>query len=220
MPDTIPPSDADFDAFQKQFVAAVAANPAKYGLTLADVTALQAAQTAWASAFPAHLQARTAATTATRTKEAARTALEKDVRAATHKMAGTATVDDAARTAAGLKPLVAKHTAADVPATRPIGRLEATGHATLTLHFADSATPNRRAKPHGVHGAEIWSHVGDPAPADPASYTFLALDTRTPYVDEHPAADAGKSVYYLIRWQNTKGEAGPWSDVVSGKVPV
>ncbi len=129
-------------------------------------------------------------------------------------------VDDAARTAAGLRPLAHTRTAAAPPATRPIGRLEATGHAALTIHFADSSTPNHLAKPAGVHGCEIWVHVGDPAPADPSAYSFLALDTRTPYVDQHPAADAGKTVYYLLRWQNSKGESGPWSDVVSGKIPV
>jgi hypothetical protein len=44
-------------------------------------------------------------------------------------------------------------------------------------------------------------------------YTFLALDTRPPYVRDHEAINAGKTAYYLLRWQNTKGELGPWSDI-------
>jgi hypothetical protein len=48
----------------------------------------------------------------------------------------------------------------------------------------------------------------------------MGLDTRTPYTDTHPAADAGKTVYYWLRWQNAKGEVGPWSDVLSAKIPL
>jgi hypothetical protein len=87
------------------------------------------------------------------------------------------------------------------------------------IHFVDEATPTRIAKPQGVQGCQIWKYVGDTTPADASGCTFLALDTRTPYTDEHDAADAGKNVYYLLRWQNAKGEPGPWSDVVTAKIP-
>jgi hypothetical protein len=43
--------------------------------------------------------------------------------------------------------------------------------------------------------------------------------TKTPYADKHDPADAGKNVYSLLRWQNTKGETGPWSDVITVKLP-
>jgi len=29
---------------------------------------------------------------------------------------------------------------------------------------------------------------------------------------------AGKTVYYWLRWVNTRGEAGPWSSVASAMV--
>jgi len=31
-------------------------------------------------------------------------------------------------------------------------------------------------------------------------------------------ADAGKTAYYALRWENTRGETGPWSDVVSATI--
>ncbi len=62
--------------------------------------------------------------------------------------------------------------------------------------------------------------MGPRPPADITGYTFLALDTRTPYTDIHPAADAGKTVYYyLLQWENTKGVPGPVSDVLSTTIP-
>ena len=43
---------------------------------------------------------------------------------------------------------------------------------------------------------------------------FLALDTRTPYRADWTGADAGKIAHYLLRWVNTRGEKGPWSETV------
>lgn len=47
---------------------------------------------------------------------------------------------------------------------------------------------------------------------------FLAVDTKTPYVHEHETGDFGKTVHYLLRWQNAKGQPGPWGHVVSTKI--
>ncbi|MDR2362267.1 MAG: hypothetical protein LBD91_06005 [Prevotellaceae bacterium] len=29
----------------------------------------------------------------------------------------------------------------------------------------------------------------------------------------------GKTVYFALRWENTRGEKGPWSDIMSATVP-
>ena len=62
--------------------------------------------------------------------------------------------------------------------------------------------------------------MGDSAPADETGYTFLAHDTRTPYTDAHPASDAGKTAYYMMRWLNAKLTPGPWGNVISAKIPL
>jgi hypothetical protein len=70
--DYIPQQDEDFQIWQNEFMTPVAASPAKYGVTAADVTAAQAAQTTWTTAFPAHINARNAAAAATTAKDDAR----------------------------------------------------------------------------------------------------------------------------------------------------
>ena len=87
-----------------------------------------------------------------------------------------------------------------------------------TLHFADEATPTRRAKPSGVMGAEIWVKVGDPPPSGPSELTFLSLATRTPHVAEFPGPDGGKTAHYMLRWIATTGEKGPWSETASATI--
>jgi hypothetical protein len=218
--DYIPSNDEEFDAFQKKLLTAVAADPAKYGCTAQDVTTAQASQGVWSPAFATFTTNRDAFKTSVKSKDEGRKVHEPVVRAIARKVNATPGMDNATRISVGLPPHNGTHKVIDVPATRPLGRTEAKGHLTLAIHFTDEATPHKTAKPHGVHGCEIYTHVGDPAPAEPSGYTFLGLTTRTPYTDTHAATDAGKDVYYLLRWQNTKGENGAWSDVVTGKVPV
>jgi hypothetical protein len=44
---------------------------------------------------------------------------------------------------------------------------------------------------------------------DPSELTFLAVDTRTPYLASFDGADVGKTAHYMLRW--VAGPAkGPW----------
>ena len=102
---------------------------------------------------------------------------------------------------------------ADIP-----GRETACPRGAWAWHPADEATPTRTAKPDGVRGAQIWVKIGDPAPLDPSELTFLATDTRTPYVATFDGADANKVAHYMLRWENTRGETGPWSETASATI--
>jgi len=35
---------------------------------------------------------------------------------------------------------------------------------------------------------------------------------------DFPAADGGKNAHYLLRWVNSKGDKGPWSETASATV--
>ncbi|MFT3765276.1 MAG: hypothetical protein QM820_07135 [Minicystis sp.] len=217
--DFVPQGDDEFHHLQDQFVGAVSKDPDKYGVTAADATALQDAQAAWQQAYPEHKKAQAEAQTKTQKKDAARKQLEERIRGAARKISGTSSVTNELRVAAGLSPRTATRSAKGAPTTRPVGRIDVQPHRTLVIHFADEETPTRAAKPADVHGCEIWSFIGDAPPADPSQYSFLGLDTRTPYTDVHDAEDAGKTAHYLLRWQNRKGEPGPWGHVISIKIP-
>lgn len=218
--DVIPSNDAEFHQLQEQFIGKVSVDPVKYGLLPEDVTALVAAQAGWKSAYDGHIKAHDDARTATQAKETARGKLETALRGGFKKVNGSVGMDDPTRVSVGLRPREAARTSIGAPSTRPIGRVEVKPNQTLILHFVDEETPTRLAKPRGVQGCQIWSHVGDAPPADVTQYSFLALDTRTPYTHQHEAADAGKTAYYVLRWQNAKGEPGQWSDVIRAKIPL
>lgn len=87
-----------------------------------------------------------------------------------------------------------------------------------TIDFTDQGTPTRKAKPAGVMGAEIWVKIGPTPPVDPGELTFLAVDTRTPYTIDFDGADGGKQTHYMLRWVNTRGETGPWSETATATI--
>ena len=76
----------------------------------------------------------------------------------------------------------------------------------------------RKAKPAGVMGAEIWVLIGPTPPVDPGELTFLAVDMRTPYTTDFDGADGGKQAHYMLRWVNTRGETGPWTETATATI--
>jgi len=101
------------------------------------------------------------------------------------------------------------------PTTIPIGQVDTSRRLEHTISFTneDGAT----AKPFGVHGCQIWYKVGTPA-VDPSELSFMFTDTASPHVHQFNGELAGSNVYYWLRWENTRGETGPWSDVVMATI--
>ena len=55
-------------------------------------------------------------------------------------------------------------------------------------------------------------------PCRTSALAFLAVDTRTPYVAAFDGADAGKTAHYMLRWVNSRGETGPWTETASATI--
>src|SRR5262249_31548553 len=100
----------------------------------------------------------------------------------------------------------------------PLAQVDTSHRLQHTIHWRDESIPNSKVKPGGVRGAEIWACIGPTPPSDPTQAHFVALDTASPYLFEHNPADAGKLAHYLVRWVNTRGEPGPWSETISAKI--
>ncbi len=217
--DYIPRPDGSFDAWQVNFVAYATANAAALGLDpLVDIPPLTNAQTTWAADLPAHVTAQAAAESARQAKDDARSTFEGVIRPLVARLQASPDVDDTERQALGITVADAVPTPSAVPTTRPLVTVDTGQRLRHVIAFVDELTPTRKAKPDGVMGAEVWVKVGDPAPVDPGELTFLATDTRTPYTADYTGTDANKVAHYMLRWINTRGEKGPWSETASATI--
>ncbi|MEZ6126412.1 MAG: hypothetical protein R3C49_25090 [Planctomycetaceae bacterium] len=88
-----------------------------------------------------------------------------------------------------------------------------------TVSVTNSGTSTRRAKPAGVVGCEVYLCIAPTAPQNPSDYQFIGVWTRSTERMNFKADDSGKTVHYLFRWMNTKGQTGPWSNITSATIP-
>ncbi len=219
MPDYIPPPDGNFDAWQINFIAYATANAVALGLDpIVDIPPLTNAQTTWTTDYPAHTAAQAAAQSARQAKDGARSTLEGVIRPLVARLQASPDVDDIERQALGITVRDETPTPAAIPTTRPLVTVDTSQRLRHVIAFVDELTPTKRAKPAGVMGAEVWVKVGDPAPVDPGELTFLSLDTRSPYTADYAGEDANKIAHYMLRWVNTRGEKGPWSETASATI--
>ena len=216
---TLPNNEAEFRAWATNFIDQVAGHSQLYHLDAERIQQLQAELGEFDSSIADAIRARDTALAATRHKNDLRSNFEDNIRVAIRMIQANDKVTDSAREAAGVHVPKSTRTPVAIPSTGPIGFVMATDRLEHTLSFANSVTPTRRAKPAGVTGCEVYLYIGSDTPQSPSRYTFHMLSTRTPQRITFTDDDAGKTANYLLRWLNTKGQHGPWSQVISATIP-
>ena len=127
-------------------------------------------------------------------------------------------VNDAERESMGLPVHKTSRTAIPVPTTVPESHIDTSMNCRLSFHFRDQGS-TCKAKPTGVHGVEIKWDFGDPPPVSPEKLVHSSFGTRTPFMLEFTGEQRGKTIYYCLRWENKRGEKGPWSEIASATIP-
>jgi hypothetical protein len=61
--------------------------------------------------------------------------------------------------------------------------------------------------------------VCDTLPACWDELTHSAIDTNSPFTLSFENDQRGKTVYFAIRWENTRGEKGPCSEILNTIIP-
>ena len=215
MPDYIPPKDKDFNDWLHIFCAFAHAEKVTLGIADTQDTALMAGQTSWNVDHPAQLSAQNASEQATQVKKATRSGLETLIREIVSGVQANPSVTNEQKAALGITIYKETKTPSPVPITRPMAEVDNKNRLQHTINFFDEKTPKSKAKPDGVRGCEIWEKIGGTPPADKGELVYVATDSKTPYVNHFSGTDAGKTVHYWLRWINTRGEVGPWSETIS-----
>jgi hypothetical protein len=219
MADFIPRKDVDFNQWVGTFMTTIQQLASSLSIPQTAVDELVVLQTAWNTKYSL------AETPATRTsatvveKDEARAALEPKLRTfVSEYVRHNHLVTDADRVNLGLPIPKTTRTPAPIPTTYPEFSIDSSVIRRLTIHFRDQGDDSG-AKPYGVHGAEIkWGYSSEETPS-PATLLYSVFDTRSPYTLEFEEANRGRTVYFCLRWENTRGDKGPWSEIVSAIVP-
>jgi hypothetical protein len=86
-----------------------------------------------------------------------------------------------------------------------------------TLEVRDIETRSTAKPPH-ARGFQIFRKIGGEPPASDEDWTLAAEAPHSPYTLVYNQSQAGQRVYYRVRWVNTRGIPGPWSEPVSAVI--
>src|ERR1041385_8531133 len=149
MSDYVPASDAEFNAWLKNFELYVGANAAALGISPAQVTQLNTVITDWSTKYLDANTKQATAASAIQAKKDSRRATEDFVRPLVGTMQSNTAVTDADRQSLNITVRSTSRTAVGPPETNPVARVDTGQRLRPTLSFFDELTPTSRAKPDG-----------------------------------------------------------------------
>jgi hypothetical protein len=104
------------------------------------------------------------------------------------------------------------------PDTIPEAAVKVIAPGALELHVIDSKS-GKKAKPAGVHGFEVGWVISDTPPTKREQLMHSSFSTKTPLRMVFDIDDRGKTLYFSLRWENTRGVKGLWSEIINTIVP-
>jgi hypothetical protein len=126
-------------------------------------------------------------------------------------------VTDAQRELMGLPIHKTTRTPAPVEKNPPYIEIVTDTLRELILKYGTSK--HSKAKPEGQHGVETVWVISQEKPSGIEKLIHSVFDTRTPLVLKFTEEERGKTVWFAMRWENTRGEKGPFSPIYYAIIP-
>jgi len=130
-------------------------------------------------------------------------------------------LSDADLVSLDLKPRDRTHTAVGKPRARPIATVKIKGAGRFELHIEPESVVSEEDEK-AYYGSKIVYEVfaqGDPAPTAVKELDENRFVRRKKELFVFQPEDSGKKAYFAIRYENSKGDAGPWCPIFSVLIP-
>lgn len=216
--DYIPKSSSARAEWLDNFVTTLAADKARFNLTDAELADLTTANTDFQTANSELAEALNNYNAKLAARNTAETAAISKARSRVRQIQANPNITDTERATLRLTLRDTEPTPMSVPQSFPVVVVDNSKRLRHTLKYFDSDTPTSRARPANSTGAEVARYIGTPPPTGPEQFQRLDESRRSPYMLEYTGADVGKTAYYMLRWVNSRGEKGPWSETVSATI--
>jgi hypothetical protein len=217
--DFLPSKEAVFYAWVATFFSYLVVNLQRFGIAEDVILPLKSLRDDFVAKYAAALAPATRTRAAVLAKNNAKHALKAALRAFIREyLTFNHLVTDEDRDNLGLPIHKTTHTPVPVPVTYPLFTVDSSVIRILLILFFDVAGSGR-AKPFGVHGAELKWGFSETSIVNPDLLPNSLFSTRSPFRLQFRGEDRGRTVWFCLRWENTKGEKGPWSEIVSAIVP-
>jgi hypothetical protein len=217
--DYVPAKEIEFHNWQHISLQYVQTNKTRFGIPDSALALLLTKQTDYETKYAVSEDPATRTSATVLARQEARVAFEAALRPfyKAYLMYNPAVTDEDRRIM-GLKVHDTKPTPVPRPAHEPGVSWEVVAPATLDIHFRDKGESGN-AKPYGIHGAETAWGVLDADPEDWSDLPHSSFATHSPLHLTFSGHERGKKLFFALRWENTRGEKGPWTEIMNTIVP-
>jgi hypothetical protein len=216
---TIPPKDADFNLAQAVIAKKTIANVSLWNLDrqwVMDV--FTPASQEWDVAWENYKDPITRTPLSTFEKDKAREKYEALLRFLVQTLEYNVLITDNELAEMNIRRKSHKRTPAPKPNSEPGCIAKGKENRVISFDVFDRVT-GKRAKPEGVHGAEFrWAKLIAP-PKNVDELVNSEFYTKSPFTKEFKESERGEIIYFCLRWENTRGEKGPWGNILSANIP-
>ena len=217
-PDYVPAEDAQFSLWAQAFAGGITLNPAKYMLSPAQALSIQTSVNNFVAALLVATNEATRTKPTIIAKDNMRSICETLCRQYAMQIKDNLGISDEDKVAIGVRPITTSREPIECPQTAPLLNILGNTPGAQTLVYADSTTPDSKARPFGATELQLFRAVSMTEPAPISECQFLGKFTRNPIAVEFSEADDGKIATYYARWASARGETGPWSLPVSMRI--
>jgi hypothetical protein len=216
--DYIPRSDRDFLTWSTSFLDNLSPLAASLNVPSAVVDTVSKQRTDFAAKYTIAENEATRTKVTVDEKNIARQTLVATIRQTVSEyLTHNHLMTDPIRNKLGL-PIPDKHpTPSPVATTIPWIKVITSIIRELGFEFYGSETS--KAKPEGQRGMELVSLISDTKPTEVDDLIHSAFSTHSPLVLKFKESERGKIFWFAVRWENTRGEKGPWSEITSIIIP-
>ncbi len=213
----MPAKDADFTAWADTFIAYLEPNIAHFGLVVGDLVPFADHHPEWDTLLAQHYTAQATAQSYCSAKNEERKAFDTVIRALVKKINASPNTTDADREALGIK-TAAPQVPAGASVDKPLGLIDVNARLKHVIRIRNTnGSTVSRSRPVGAIGCEIWRTVGT-LPSGAGDGELAAVAYKSPFSLEYAPDDAGKTVYYMLRWVNREGQIGNWSETEAATI--
>jgi hypothetical protein len=216
--DYIPKSDGKFLEFAKTIVKYVTDHIDMFRITPETLASIQALLTSFEEYYTIYLapnRGKVDVLNKTNSRKALESALRVFIKG---YITYNPEISDAVRESMGLPIHDVKPSPAPTVLSYPEYEIDSSTIRRVIIKFHNSGSTSK-AKPKGVHGAEIRMEVLAEPPVSVDGISQSRFSTRSPYTAEFDENQRGQAVYICLRWENNKGEKGPWGEIVKAIIP-
>ena len=216
--DYIPRKDAGFHAMQEAIYAQVALHAAEWLIPEQSIAAFSDERRRWNNAYSISINPAKRTPAAVQEKTDARRDYEAVLRPFIQgQLMRNLKVTDSDRRDMGLPVYDRTPTPVALPGTRPELEIDFSQIARHILRVRDSESKGS-GRPLHVIGFEIWRRVGGSGSPTYEEMQLVELATRSPHTLKYATTERSHTAWYALRWINTRGEKGPWSEIVSAVI--